>query len=404
MANNNMYILAGGGSGGHLYPGLAVAEALRELEPEVGILFLCTERGIDERILGESGFSFIPQPIVPLPRKVGQVWNFYACWRDSIGLCKGILQKEQPRAVLGLGGFASGPALKVAAKMQIPTTMLNPDAVPGIANRYARRHARKIFLQWETSRQYFDKDQSKCVVTGCPIRKSIITKIEKRGAKRALGLEPDRKLLVVMGGSQGGHNVNRAVVACLKGMKSHIEQGTAQREERRARPALPEKRWAQPTLHDWQILHLTGKEDKKQVAGDYEQAGIAAVVWAYTEQMDKVLAAAELVIGRAGASTLAELTAAGVPSILLPYPYHKDQHQNRNAEVLAGAGAAKIVTDAYNEEKTAKALAVELGDSMIEGELGKMADAASNLAKPEAAKRVAEELTGMTNDETLMTK
>lgn len=363
-----MYILAGGGSGGHLYPGLAVAEALREIEREAGILFLCTEREIDERILGESGFSFIPQPIVPLPRKIRQVWNFYSCWRDSIGLCKGVFQKEQPRAVLGLGGFASGPALKVAAKMEIPTAMLNPDAVPGKANRFARRHAQKIFLQWETSRQYFDKDQSKCVVTGCPIRISFITKSEKRGAKRELGLEEDKKLLVSMGGSQGGHNVNRAVVTCLKGIKD---------------------------IEDWQVLHLTGKEDKKQVAEEYKQAGIEAQVWAYTEQMDKVLTAAELVIGRAGASTLAELTAAGAPSILLPYPYHKDQHQLRNAEVLAEAGAAKIVTDACDEEKTAPALALVLGDCMIEGELKKMADATSKLAQPEAAKRVAEELIRM---------
>jgi UDP-N-acetylglucosamine--N-acetylmuramyl-(pentapeptide) pyrophosphoryl-undecaprenol N-acetylglucosamine transferase len=371
-----MYILAGGGSGGHLYPGLAVAEALREMEPGAGILFLATEREIDERILGESGYSFIPQPIVPLPRKIRQVWNFYFCWRDSIKLCEGILQQEQPRAVLGLGGYASGPALKVAAKMNIPTAMLNPDAVPGIANRYARRHARKIFLQWESSRQHFDKDQAKCVVTGCPIRKSIITKSDKREAKSALGLEPDKKLLVVMGGSQGGRNVNRAVMVCLKGMGSR---------------------------EDWQILHLTGKEDKKQVSKDYEQAGIAVTVWAYTEQMDKVLAGAELVIGRAGASSLAELTAAGVPSILLPYPYHKDQHQTRNAEVLAAAGAAKIVTDTRDEEKTAKALAAVLGDSMIEEPLQQMADAALQLGKPEAARRVAEELMGMTNDETRMT-
>ena len=371
-----MYILAGGGSGGHLYPGLAVAEALREIEAEAGILFLCTERAIDERILGASGYSFIPQPIAPLPRKLGQVWNFYSCWRDSIGLCKGVFQREQPRAVLGLGGFASGPALKVASKMKIPTAMLNPDAVPGIANRYARRHAQKIFLQWETSRQYFGKDKSKCVVTGCPIRKSFITKSEKRGAKNALGLAEDKKLLVAMGGSQGGRNVNRAMAVCIRGMKNRVGQG--------------------PTLQEWQILHLTGKEDKKQITGEYEQAGIAAHVWAYTEQMDKVLAAAELVIGRAGASTLAELTAAGAPSILLPYPYHKDQHQLRNAEVLAEAGAAKIVTDACDEEKTAQSLAAVLDDSMIEGELRKMADAASNLAKPEAAKRVAEELMHLT--------
>ena len=359
-----------------MYPGLAVAEALREINPEAGILFLCTEREIDERILAESGFSFIPQPIVPLPRKVGQVWNFYACWRDSIGLCKGVLQREQPRAVLGLGGFASGPALKVAWKMKIPTAMLNPDAVPGIANRYARRHAQKIFLQWETSRQYFDKDESKCVVTGCPIRRAIVqgrgAGNEGRQAKITLGLAAEKRLLVVMGGSQGGQNVNRAVVACLKGMGNPVGQG--------------------PTLQEWQILHLTGKADKKMVEKEYSLVQIEAAVWAYTEQMDKVLAAAELVIGRAGASTLAELTAAGVASILLPYPYHKDQHQLRNAEVLAEAGAAKIVTDTCDEEKTAQALAAVLGDSMIEGEIRKMADAARRLAKPEAAKRVAEEL------------
>ncbi|MBN1846474.1 MAG: UDP-N-acetylglucosamine--N-acetylmuramyl-(pentapeptide) pyrophosphoryl-undecaprenol N-acetylglucosamine transferase [Sedimentisphaerales bacterium] len=406
----NTYILAGGGSGGHLYPGLAVAEALGQLDADATVLFLCTERQIDERILAASRFSFIPQPVVPLPRRLGQIVRFYSGWRASLSLCRGIMRQERPRAVLGLGGFASGPALKTAWKLRIPTALLNPDAVPGRANRFGRRYAERIFLQWPISRQYFGKDQSKCLVAGCPIRKGFLAADQAAGgyykarAKIDLGLDPQMPLLVAMGGSQGGRNLNQALVACLRqgilpiGNPSPAVAETAsdtaktpapapgQAAQGDARPAV------EPDRSDWQVLHLTGMADKNWVQKEYAEAGLGVQVQAFSDQMVSVLAAAELVIGRAGASSLAELTAMGLPSILLPYPYHKDRHQLHNAEVLAGAGAAVIVTDHKNSARTASELARVLGEILPAAKRAAMAQAARALAAPEAAETVARQV------------
>jgi len=136
------YILAGGGSGGHLYPGIAVAEALREVGSESGVdvLFLCTERQIDQDILEGSGWRYERQPIVPLPRSVGRVWDFWRRWRASVKLCERLIREKRPTAVLGLGGYASGPAMKVAARMKVPVGMINSDALPGVANKYCRKY------------------------------------------------------------------------------------------------------------------------------------------------------------------------------------------------------------------------------------------------------------------------
>jgi UDP-N-acetylglucosamine--N-acetylmuramyl-(pentapeptide) pyrophosphoryl-undecaprenol N-acetylglucosamine transferase len=169
-----------------------------------------------------------------------------------------------------------------------------------------------------------------------------------------------------MGGSQGGHNVNMAVVGCLTG--------------------------GEVKIGGWQVLHLTGNKDKIYAEEKYQEASISSKVLEFTEEMNLVLAAAELVICRAGASSLAELAAAGTPSILLPYPYHKDQHQMRNAEVLAEAGAAKVVVDTCKAEITAKCLSNELRKCMEQDKLSKMSQAAHNLARPGAARAVAEEL------------
>ena len=205
MGKNSFFILAGGGSGGHLYPGLAVAEALRQITPGVEVLFVCTQREIDRVVLGQSDWRYEAQPIVPLPSRPGEVWRFWQSWRASVRMCERLMRKRRPRAVLGLGGFAAGPAMKVAAKLAVPVGMLNPDAVPGKANKYCKKYADKIFLQWDVTAKYFSGYADKCVVCGCPIRKGF----EQR--KR----DENNKTLVVVGGSLGGHNVNTAVVKCL---------------------------------------------------------------------------------------------------------------------------------------------------------------------------------------------
>lgn len=367
-----LIVLAGGGSGGHLYPGLAVAQALAQTQPQGRVLFLCTERQIDRDILDGTGWSYQSQPVKPLPSRPWQVWSFWQSWRASIRQAQQLFEKDRPAAVLGLGGFASGPAMKVAAGMGIPTGMLNPDAVPGKANRYLARFSDQIFVQWEESCRFFGKYSEKCVVLGCPIRSSITTANRSESFSQ-LELDLAKKTLAIMGGSQGGYNVNMAITECLAS-NSDLQALLT-------------------TSGSWQILHLTGKTDEQQVRQKYQQAGIAARVMAFTPRMDMVLATADLVIGRAGASTLAELTATGKPSILLPYPYHRDQHQWRNAEVLAHVGAARIVRDYCNPIKTALDLAETLRPLLSnEGQLREMALAAGNLGKVAAAQEIAQKL------------
>jgi len=371
VANGRFYILAGGGSGGHLYPGIAVAEALREVESGSEILFLCTERQIDLDILENSGWRYERQPIVPLPRSVGRVWDFWRRWRASLKLCERLIRERRPTAVLGLGGYASGPAMKVAARMKVPVGMINSDAVPGVANKYCRKFADKIFVQWRESVSYFGKDARKCVITGCPIRKEF----EEQAAKNKDNRE---KVLLIMGGSQGGRNVNRAAVKCLTEVEEPGERNCVSQS---------------PILRGWRVLHITGKDNREWVERQYKGAKVAAKVIDFTRKLPQLLVGADLVIGRAGASSLAELTAMGVASILLPYPYHKDRHQLRNAEILEKSGAAKIVFDHRDEEKTSRELKNVLNELLTcEDCLESMSRAAQKIGKPDAARRVAEEL------------
>ena len=363
--------MAGGASGGHLYPGIAVAEALKELDPQAEILFLCTERPIDREILQKSPWPFETQPVKPIPRpRLKEIVNFFQCWRASMKLCRRIMQQEKPAAVLGLGGFASGPALKTASRLQVPTAMLNPDALPGRANRFCRKYAQRIFVQWQQSLDHFGEDKSKCIVTGCPIRKEFVELTAKRQKNNK------EKLMLIMGGSQGGRNLNQAVVK-----------------------TLTEIRDQKSLLQHWHVVHITGTQDKLMVEEKYQTCGLNVEVLSFSHQMPQLLVQADLVIGRAGASSLAELTATGIPSILLPYPYHKDQHQLCNGRILEQVGAAKVVIDQCDEFKTAQALKDVLEEILTEEErLEQMARAAAGIGKPDAALRVAHHLSMLTSN------
>ena len=360
-----------------------MAGALREMQPDAEILFLATEREIDRRILAASGFEYVAQPIVPLPRRPMKVWDFYQRWRQSCRLCRELFQQRQAQAVLGLGGYASGAALKTAARVGIPAAMLNPDALPGKANRFAMRFVRKIFLQWPGSTDCFGRFADRCVVTGCPIRDDFnepsSLQSDRDAMLKSFGLASDKKTLLVMAGSQGGRNVNRAVVRLFTDQQFQQDN--------------------QAALTDWQILHLSGTDQEDWVRQQYQSALVAAAVLDFAEQMPQLLAAVDLVISRAGASSLAELTVLAKPAVLIPYPYHRDQHQMKNAQVLAQTGAARIVIDQCDEQKTSRNLGEVLqGLFQHYAILDEMADAAAKLARPDAAQDVAEELISFTTE------
>ena len=357
------FIFAGGGTGGHLFPGIAVAEALSALEPDANIEFFTTSRALDEQLLSRTPFRQTPQSVRPFPTRPWGWPGFLQHWRKSVSAARKRMRDQPATVVLGLGGYAAGPAVVAAGKLGLRAAILNPDAIPGRANRRLARHADLIVLQWDRSRRYFSDDAS-CQVLGCPIRGEF-SGIDIVDAKRQFELDPQRPTVLITGASQGARTVNEAMALV----------------------------W--PTLAgnhaEWQVLHLSGAADEQRVRDAYAAKNAAARVLAFTHDMHLALAAADVVVSRAGASTLAELTALGKPSVLLPYPYHRDRHQHANAQVLVDEGAALMLEDRCDAAANRGPLLAALERLLSDDEYReRMRAAASRMARPDAAKKVAE--------------
>ncbi|MBU0617866.1 MAG: UDP-N-acetylglucosamine--N-acetylmuramyl-(pentapeptide) pyrophosphoryl-undecaprenol N-acetylglucosamine transferase [Planctomycetes bacterium] len=360
------YVFAGGGTGGHLFPGLAVAAVLREREPKAEITFFTTTRPLDKELLGRTGFAQVEQPVRPLTMNPFRFPAFWWSWRASVRAARAFLKNKRPQAVVGLGGYAAGPAVVAARTLGIRTAILNQDVLPGRANRYLARHADLVVLQWPISTEHLPAGTN-CQVLGCPIRQEFASVSREEGRAR-FGLDPERPVLLVTGASQGARTVNRVM----------------------------QRVWPEfVTRHpEWQILHLSGPLDEEETRAAYADAGVEANVLAFTHEMWLALAAADAVVSRAGASTLAELTTLGLPAVLLPYPYHRDRHQHANARVLVDAGAAVLVEDRLepelNHRPVLEALK-RLADPVVREET---ANASRRLGRSDAAARVAEWMIG----------
>jgi UDP-N-acetylglucosamine--N-acetylmuramyl-(pentapeptide) pyrophosphoryl-undecaprenol N-acetylglucosamine transferase len=363
MTDQTTIFLAGGGTGGHLFPGIAVAQALRSLMPEAKPVFLCTTRAIDRTILEPSGFCHIEQPIVPPVKTITGLLKFWRGWRETKDLVRQTLRERRPAAVLGLGGYAAGVAVRMAAARSIPCALLNPDVVPGKANQFLLPGVQAICCQFEQTAQHIPQaHRSKIRITGCPIRTDLAELPPRAEAQARLGLDPVLNTLVITGASLGAKTINEAAVEMFKGV----------------------------TLRGWQVLHLSGKDHAETVRAGYRELSVAARVIDFTSAMYDVWSVADLAISRSGASSCAELSACGVPSILMPYPYHKDMHQRHNADALADAGAAVVVEDTKDSRKNATALRPLLESLLYDGEKRKaMSKAAKNMGKPHAAEAVA---------------
>lgn len=369
MAETSTILLAGGGTGGHLYPGIAVAEALRDIAPHVRPVFLCTTREIDRIILEPTGFEFIPQPIVPWKKSIGGTLRFARHFGETWDMVRKVLKERKPAAVLGLGGYAAGLAVKLAARKNIPTAILNPDVIPGEANRLLMKQAVAICCQFAQTAEHVDvAQQGKLKITGCPIREEIRHLPTRQEAAQRLCLDPMLNTLIVTGASLGAQTINEAVLTMLGGV----------------------------TLRGWQILHLSGRDHAPAVRAGYRDLQTPAVVMDFTPAMADVWAVADLAVSRSGASSCAELTACGVPSLLFPYPFHKDLHQRANASVLSDAGAAVLLDDEKERKKNAQKLTDAIEPLLYDVDRRKsMAEAAKKLGKPEAADTVAQLVTEM---------
>ncbi len=369
MAPTKTIFFAGGGTGGHLYPGIAVAESLRRAMPDARALFLCTQREIDRTILAPTPCEFVPQPIVPPVRSVGGLLRFWRSWRETKDLVKRLLHERRPSAILGLGGYAAGVAVRLAAARDVPAAILNPDVRPGRANQFLMRRVQSVFCQFEDTRRHVSQaHQSKLHITGCPVRSDLLNLPAREDAAARLALNPRLHTLTITGASQGALTVNEAALETLPGLK----------------------------LQGWQILHLAGKEHAEKVRAEYRERSLEAAVIDFTPAMADVWAVTDLAVCRAGASTCAELTACGVPSILVPYPFHKDMHQRDNAQVLVDAGAAMLVDDRKDRKANAQSLRPVLESLLYDADRRlAMAQAARKLGRPDAADAVAQLVTQM---------
>jgi UDP-N-acetylglucosamine--N-acetylmuramyl-(pentapeptide) pyrophosphoryl-undecaprenol N-acetylglucosamine transferase len=360
------FFFAGGGTGGHIYPSIAVAEHIGKFEPTAKIHFFISERSIDEQILSKTGFEYSA-----LPARGFSIWpdkliGFCTSFSKSYGIAKRAIAECKSAVVIGVGGFIAAPACFAAHKLKVPVVLLNVDIVPGRANKIIGRWANDIFLQFEDTRQYFDKRKANINVVGCPLR-SGFENPEPEKIRSELGLDENKKTLLITGASSGSENINRTVCSLLEKLGVFA--------------------------NDWQIVHLTGAGNYDKVSHKYTEAKIRHMVLSYFDDMPSLLAASDLVIGRSGAVSVAEYAAAAVPSICMPYPYHKDKHQYLNAGKLVEAGAAVIVDDLPDEEERQGWLWEDLEKLMKdETNLQEMRQACKSIARLDASSKITEKL------------
>lgn len=349
-------IIAGGGTGGHLYPGLAVAEVLRAEGAEV--LFVGTARGIEARAVPAAGF---PLELLQVSGLVRMGWQqtmrglgkLPGAGRASLRL----VRRFRPDVVLGVGGYASGPLVLAAALARVPTALQEQNSVPGRTNRWLGRFARRVFLGFEAAAPYFRP--GRCVTTGNPVRASFLASAHARAESASDG----RLRLLVVGGSQGARAVNELVVGAVPLL---VSRGL-----------------------DLAVVHQAGAADAERVTAAYAAAGLTSVVEVrpFIEDMATAYHRADLVVGRAGALTLAELAVVGRPALLIPLPTAAHDHQAHNAAAFAAAGAAVIMAQAT---ATSASLAEALHALLVDGERrSAMARAMAALARPDAARAVA---------------
>ncbi len=327
------FVIAAGGTGGHLFPGLAVGEVLIARGHEV--MLLISEKEIDTiATQGRSEFRIEKVAGVGLQSKSPlAAWKFIRAAFTAIAQCKRLFADWRPAAVLGMGGFTSFAPIYAGKKRGLPTFVHESNAIPGRANKWNARLVTRVLLGFEECRAFFAKSQ--CEWTGTPIRSALTQPVDKAAALAAFGLSPEKKTLLVMGGSQGAGGINRLVAAALPQLAGRAVQ----------------------------VIHLAGKADEVAMREAYAKAGITACVAAFHHTMQQAYGAADFAIARSGAASLTELSHFGLASILIPYPAAADDHQTANAQIFHRAGAGVMMKESGTTSEQLAARILEFLDS-----------------------------------------
>jgi UDP-N-acetylglucosamine--N-acetylmuramyl-(pentapeptide) pyrophosphoryl-undecaprenol N-acetylglucosamine transferase len=348
-------VIAGGGTGGHLYPGIAVARELTARRPDAIVSFAGTARGIEARVVPREGF---PLDVIRSGGVKGKSMadRLRGASLVPLSLIDGwrIVSKRRPSLVVGVGGYSSGPVVLVAALRGVPTMLLEQNAVPGLTNRLLARVVKAAAVTFDSTQTFFG---AKAFVSGNPVRPEFFATAAPQ-QESARDDQTSIARVLVFGGSQGAHAINVAMVE-----------------------AAPQLAAAASTLR---LVHQTGERDVEMVRAGYREAGVSAEVEPFLFDMGRRLREADVIVCRAGATTLAEITATGRAAILIPLPTATDDHQRKNAEALAGAGAADLL---LQQHVTGTVLAGRLlALARDPARRQQMADAARSLARPDAAR------------------
>lgn len=311
-------LITGGGTGGHIYPALAFVNYVKQVEPQTEFMYVGTQLGLESQIVPKYNIPFKTIKIQGFRRSLSpQNFKTVYLFLNSIGKAKKIIKEFQPDVVIGTGGYVSGSVVYAAKQLKIPTIVHEQNSIPGMTNKFLSKYATKVAICFPDVAEYFPKD--KVILTGNPRAQEVVM-VEKTNILKEYGLDPAKKTVVIFGGSRGALKINQAFCEAL--------------------PLFEQK--------EYQVLYASGERYYKELQETLnlsEKKLTNVSIQPYIDKMAEVLAAVDLMVGRAGATSIAEFTALGLPAILIPSPYVTNDHQTKNAESLVKSGAVEMIAD-----------------------------------------------------------
>ena len=364
MEKEYRIIISGGGTGGHIFPALAIADAIRAKHPEAKILFVGANNRMEMQRVPDAGYEIKGLPIAGFDRK-NLLKNFKVLWLilKSQRMAKKIIKEFAPQAAVGVGGYASGPTLKMAAKMNIPTLIQEQNSYAGVTNKILAKRAKMICVAYEGMDRFFPHEKIK--LTGNPVRKNLLDmRSNHKEALKAMNLDENKKCVLIVGGSLGARSINEGVMANIELIRANSD-----------------------VQFVWQTGKLYFEEMKKRVSEAGKPDNL--VVTDFVSNMADALSAADLVVSRAGAGSISEFALLGKAVILVPSPNVSEDHQTKNAMALVNKGAAIYVADSkVKEELITKALETVNNESVI----ASLEQNIEKMGKPNAAGEIADEV------------
>ena len=364
MKKEYRIIISGGGTGGHIVPALSIADAIRSKQPNAKILFVGADNRMEMQRVPEAGYEIVGLPVAGFERK--KLWkNFAVLWKllKSQCMARKVIKKFAPQVAVGVGGYASGPTLRMAAKMNIPTLIQEQNSYAGVTNKLLAKKAKMICVAYDGMERFFPHEKLK--LTGNPVRKTLLDmRTNREAAMKEMGLDSSKRCVLIVGGSLGARSINESIIKNIDIVKANP---------------------------DIQFIWQTGKLYFEEMVRRTNEAGKPGnlIVTDFVSNMANALAAANLVVSRAGAGSISEFALLGKAVILVPSPNVSEDHQTKNAMALVEKNAAIYVADAKADEEL---LATAVKTVMDDKKLAALEENINTMAKPNAAQEIAEEV------------